>query len=123
MIPNPENPDPLRSLQSQLWLRVTNGQQGWEILARWDAPFPFSPVSSLPQSISSAFRSIYQQHGVVGLWRGVTGAVPRVAVGSAVQLATFASAKDWVCERQVSGKCAGSGCHPSPVLPFLVGKS
>uniref|UniRef100_A0A8C0UXI7 Solute carrier family 25 member 34 n=1 Tax=Cyanistes caeruleus TaxID=156563 RepID=A0A8C0UXI7_CYACU len=38
---------------------------------------------------------IYQQHGVVGLWRGVTGAVPRVAVGSAVQLATFASAKDW----------------------------
>ncbi|KAL2296670.1 hypothetical protein Nmel_016006 [Mimus melanotis] len=52
------------------------------------------------ESISSAFKSIYQQHGVVGLWRGVTGAVPRVAVGSAVQLATFASAKDWVCERQ-----------------------
>ncbi|XP_032935184.1 solute carrier family 25 member 34 isoform X2 [Catharus ustulatus] len=51
-------------------------------------------------SISSAFKSIYQQHGVVGLWRGVTGAVPRVTVGSAVQLATFASAKDWVCERQ-----------------------
>ncbi|XP_068068908.1 solute carrier family 25 member 34 isoform X2 [Anomalospiza imberbis] len=51
-------------------------------------------------SISGAFKSIYQQHGVVGLWRGVTGAVPRVAVGSAVQLATFASAKDWVCERQ-----------------------
>ncbi|XP_064586479.1 solute carrier family 25 member 34 isoform X2 [Zonotrichia leucophrys gambelii] len=52
------------------------------------------------ESISGAFKSIYQQHGVVGLWRGVTGAVPRVAVGSAVQLATFASAKDWVCERQ-----------------------
>ncbi|OWK53269.1 solute carrier family 25 member 34 [Lonchura striata] len=52
------------------------------------------------ESISGAFRSIYQQHGVVGLWRGVSGAVPRVAVGSAVQLATFASAKDWVCERQ-----------------------
>ncbi|XP_072773389.1 solute carrier family 25 member 34 isoform X2 [Taeniopygia guttata] len=51
-------------------------------------------------SISGAFKSIYQQHGVVGLWRGVSGAVPRVAVGSAVQLATFASAKDWVCERQ-----------------------
>ncbi|XP_039553506.1 solute carrier family 25 member 34 isoform X2 [Passer montanus] len=51
-------------------------------------------------SISAAFKSIYQQHGVPGLWRGVTGAVPRVAVGSAVQLATFASAKDWVCKRQ-----------------------
>ncbi|XP_066031156.1 solute carrier family 25 member 34-like isoform X1 [Chamaea fasciata] len=52
------------------------------------------------ESISSAFKNIYQQHGVVGLWRGVTGAVPRVTVGSAVQLSTFASAKDWVCERQ-----------------------
>ncbi|NXN26862.1 S2534 protein, partial [Nycticryphes semicollaris] len=52
------------------------------------------------ESISGAFTSIYKQHGVAGLWRGVTGAVPRVAVGSAAQLATFASAKDWVCERQ-----------------------
>lgn len=95
-------------------------------MARWDAPFPFFsflPISSLPQSISSAFKSIYQQHGVVGLWRGVTGAVPRVTVGSAVQLATFASAKDWVCEHQVSGRCARSGRHRPPVLPFAVGKS
>lgn len=94
---------------SQQWPRVTSDQQGWEILpgwetlAEWDTPFPLPPISSLPQNISSAFKSIYEQHGVVGLWRGVTGAVPRVAVGSAVQLATFASAKDWVCERQVSG--------------------
>ncbi|NWQ84292.1 S2534 protein, partial [Columbina picui] len=51
------------------------------------------------QSISAAFESIYRQHGVAGLWRGVTGAVPRVAVGSAAQLATFAAAKDWVCQR------------------------
>ncbi|KAK2526719.1 hypothetical protein Q9966_010564 [Columba livia] len=51
------------------------------------------------ESISGAFESIYRQHGVPGLWRGVTGAVPRVAVGSAAQLATFAAAKDWVCQR------------------------
>ncbi|NXQ98024.1 S2534 protein, partial [Sagittarius serpentarius] len=56
------------------------------------------------ESISGAFESIYKQHGVVGLWRGVTGAVPRVAVGSAAQLATFTSAKDWVCERQWFGE-------------------
>ncbi|NWS77433.1 S2534 protein, partial [Crotophaga sulcirostris] len=56
------------------------------------------------ESISSAFENIYRQHGVVGLWRGVTGAVPRVAVGSAAQLATFTSAKDWVCERQWFGE-------------------
>ncbi|XP_050178328.1 solute carrier family 25 member 34 isoform X1 [Myiozetetes cayanensis] len=55
------------------------------------------------ENIAGAFRTIYRQHGVVGLWRGVTGAIPRVTVGSAVQLATFASAKDWVCERQVRG--------------------
>ncbi|NXK13548.1 S2534 protein, partial [Herpetotheres cachinnans] len=56
------------------------------------------------ESISGAFESIYKQHGVAGLWRGVTGAVPRVAVGSAAQLATFTSAKDWVCERQWFGE-------------------
>ncbi|XP_068018908.1 LOW QUALITY PROTEIN: solute carrier family 25 member 34 [Melanerpes formicivorus] len=52
------------------------------------------------ENISAAFKSIYKQHGVAGLWRGVSGAVPRVAVGSAAQLATFTSAKDWVCEQQ-----------------------
>ncbi|XP_061869240.1 solute carrier family 25 member 34 [Colius striatus] len=56
------------------------------------------------KSICGAFRSIYQQHGVAGLWRGVTGAVPRVAVGSAAQLATFSSAKDWVCQHQWFGE-------------------
>ncbi|XP_035423838.1 solute carrier family 25 member 34 [Cygnus olor] len=56
------------------------------------------------ESISSAFESIYRQHGVAGLWRGVSGAVPRVAVGSAAQLATFASAKDWVCQHQWFGE-------------------
>ncbi|XP_069731058.1 solute carrier family 25 member 34 isoform X1 [Phaenicophaeus curvirostris] len=56
------------------------------------------------ESISGAFESIYRQHGVAGLWRGVSGAVPRVAVGSAAQLATFASAKDWVCEHQWFGE-------------------
>lgn len=63
------------------------------------------------QSISDAFGSIYRQHGVAGLWRGVSGAVPRVAVGSAAQLATFASAKDWVCQHQVI-----PASHLGPVL-------
>ncbi|MEE6482336.1 hypothetical protein FKM82_013222 [Ascaphus truei] len=48
------------------------------------------------QSVSSAFETIYKKQGVLGLWRGVNGAVPRVMVGSAVQLATFANAKEWV---------------------------
>lgn len=44
----------------------------------------------------------------MGLWRGVNGAVPRVMVGSAVQLATFASAKEWVEKLKVSS--GGRGC-------------
>ncbi|XP_051551226.1 solute carrier family 25 member 34-like [Myxocyprinus asiaticus] len=52
------------------------------------------------QGVSSAFVSIYQREGVLGLWRGVNGAVPRVMVGSAAQLATFSSAKDWVTHAQ-----------------------
>ncbi|XP_068171991.1 solute carrier family 25 member 34 [Antennarius striatus] len=46
--------------------------------------------------VLDAFLTIYRREGLTGLWRGVNGAVPRVMVGSAVQLATFASAKDWV---------------------------
>ncbi|XP_053137424.1 solute carrier family 25 member 34 [Hemicordylus capensis] len=48
------------------------------------------------QSVSGAFESIYKAQGLLGLWRGVNGAVARVMVGSAAQLATFASAKEWV---------------------------
>ncbi|KPP66129.1 hypothetical protein Z043_115405, partial [Scleropages formosus] len=50
--------------------------------------------------VSSAFVSIYRREGVIGLWRGVNGAVPRVMVGSASQLATFSSAKNWVSQMQ-----------------------
>lgn len=52
------------------------------------------------QSVTSAFLTIYKKAGIVGLWRGVNGAVPRVMVGSAAQLATFVSAKEWVEEQQ-----------------------
>ncbi|CAJ1052073.1 solute carrier family 25 member 34 [Xyrichtys novacula] len=50
--------------------------------------------------VSDAFATIYRKEGVIGLWRGVNGAVPRVMVGSAAQLATFTSAKDWVAHSQ-----------------------
>ncbi|XP_069040189.1 solute carrier family 25 member 34 [Lepisosteus oculatus] len=52
------------------------------------------------QGVSSAFASIYRSQGLLGLWRGVGGAVPRVMVGSAAQLATFSGAKDWVSLQQ-----------------------
>nr|KAF6508049.1 solute carrier family 25 member 34 [Rousettus aegyptiacus] len=62
------------------------------------------------QSIRGAMETIWRQQGLAGLWRGVGGAVPRVTVGSAAQLATFASAKAWVQEQQVRGR--GTCAHP-----------
>jgi solute carrier family 25 protein 34/35 len=42
------------------------------------------------------FRQIIASEGILGLYRGVNGAIPRVAVGSAAQLSTYAQAKSMV---------------------------
>lgn len=47
-------------------------------------------------SMTKGFKMIYSQHGVVGLWRGMTAAVSRVMVGSAAQLSTFSTAKEYI---------------------------
>ena len=39
-------------------------------------------------------QEIYANHGVKGLWRGVSAVVPRVMVGSAVQIPSFTFAKE-----------------------------
>lgn len=49
-----------------------------------------------------ALAAIYREHGILGLWRGSSAAVPRVSVGSAAQLSTFSSAKELVIDLQVS---------------------
>ncbi|XP_076320415.1 solute carrier family 25 member 35-like [Tachypleus tridentatus] len=41
-----------------------------------------------------AFSKIFGQHGFLGLWRGVNGAMARVTIGSAAQLATFSKSKN-----------------------------
>lgn len=43
-----------------------------------------------------ALVTIYRAHGVRGLWRGVNGAVPRLMGGSALQLSTFTSIKEYI---------------------------
>ena len=53
-------------------------------------------------SMSEGLRSIYFEHGILGLWRGVGGAAGRVTVGSAAQLASFSSAKEFVVNSKVS---------------------
>ncbi|XP_054740057.1 solute carrier family 25 member 35-like [Anastrepha obliqua] len=42
----------------------------------------------------NAFRNILKQQGFFGLWRGATGVLPRVAIGSSTQIATFGKTKE-----------------------------
>ncbi|KAM3824256.1 solute carrier family 25 member 34 isoform 2-T2 [Vipera latastei] len=84
------------------------------------------------KSISGAFEAIYRRQGLLGLWRGVSGAVPRVMVGSSVQLATFASAREWVARQQwfqegswmvaLAGGMISSVAVAVAMTPFDVGK-
>jgi len=57
--------------------------------------------SSSCQGMILALSAIYKQHGILGLWRGSSAAVPRVSVGSAAQLSTFSSSKELVVDLQV----------------------
>ncbi|XP_061607018.1 solute carrier family 25 member 35 [Phyllopteryx taeniolatus] len=56
------------------------------------------------QGMSQALAAIYKEHGIRGLWRGASAAIPRVSVGSASQLSTFSSAKELVLDLQVFAK-------------------
>ena len=52
--------------------------------------------------MSKGFQVIFAEHGVLGLWRGMTAAVTRVMVGSAVQLSTFSTAKEYIITLKVN---------------------
>ena len=53
------------------------------------------------KGMADALTHIYTTCGVRGLWRGVSGAVSRVMVGSAAQLSTFSSVKQYIIKLQV----------------------
>ncbi|XP_038642974.1 solute carrier family 25 member 35 isoform X1 [Scyliorhinus canicula] len=53
------------------------------------------------QGTFHALMGIYRRHGIVGLWRGASAAVPRVIVGSAAQLSTFSATKQFTNDLQV----------------------
>lgn len=54
-----------------------------------------------PQGMFQALTEIGQKHGLVGLWRGAVGGLPRVVVGSSTQLCTFSSTKDLLSQWEV----------------------
>ncbi|KAI6656628.1 Solute carrier family 25 member 35-like isoform X2 [Oopsacas minuta] len=49
-------------------------------------------------SATKALWSIFKQHGISGLWRGATGAMVRVTLGSAAQLSTFSNVQSVLSE-------------------------
>uniref|UniRef100_G1P0N5 Solute carrier family 25 member 35 n=1 Tax=Myotis lucifugus TaxID=59463 RepID=G1P0N5_MYOLU len=50
------------------------------------------------QGMFQALTEIGQKHGLVGLWRGAVGGLPRVIAGSSTQLCTFSSTKDLITQ-------------------------
>lgn len=58
-------------------------------------------------STSSAVHSIVRAHGIAGLWRGVSGAIARLAVGSGSQLATFSMCKQWLVQHDFAPSSGG----------------
>ncbi|XP_060569586.1 solute carrier family 25 member 35-like [Ruditapes philippinarum] len=47
-------------------------------------------------SMTKGFKKILKREGIKGLWRGTMAAVPKSTVGSAVQLGTFSTSKDYI---------------------------
>lgn len=54
------------------------------------------------EGMMSAFRKIYAVRGIRGLYRGVIGNIPRAALGSGAQLATFEPLKDYMRRNNLS---------------------
>ncbi|EDW35862.1 GL16985 [Drosophila persimilis] len=64
-------------------------------------------------SMTNALRQIYAKNGIPGLWRGSVAALPRAAMGSGAQIATFGKTKallieyDLVTQPTINSFCAG----------------
>ncbi|PSN32410.1 Solute carrier family 25 member 35 [Blattella germanica] len=56
------------------------------------------------QGTANALLTIYKSHGVVGLWRGATSSLPRVAIGSASQLVTIFHCKEQLNKYEMFAK-------------------
>jgi len=72
-------------------------------------PCPHGLSPGPHQGMFQALTKIGQKHGLVGLWRGALGGLPRVIVGSSTQLCTFSSTKDLMTQWEV---LPGEGVGP-----------
>lgn len=49
----------------------------------------------------NAFSTILKESGFYGLWRGATGMLPRVAIGSSIQIAPFCKTKSMLRDYEI----------------------
>lgn len=54
------------------------------------------------EGVIDAFKKIYRIRGIRGLYRGVIGNIPRAALGSGAQLATFEPLKGYMARNNLS---------------------
>lgn len=52
-------------------------------------------------SMTSAMKDIYKRNGIKGLWRGANSTLPRAALGSGAQIATFGVTKEYLRSRDI----------------------
>lgn len=68
----------------------------------------------------NAFHKIYSDRGIRGLYRGVIGNIPRAALGSGAQLATFGTTKEFLKKHNL---CFESSILNSFVCGLLAGST
>ncbi|XP_010338143.1 solute carrier family 25 member 35 isoform X3 [Saimiri boliviensis] len=68
------------------------------------------------QGMFQALTEIGQKHGLVGLWRGALGSLPRVIIGSSTQLCTFSSTKDLLSQWEHPLMWPAQGSTTSPQM-------
>ncbi|ESO95760.1 hypothetical protein LOTGIDRAFT_214858 [Lottia gigantea] len=70
------------------------------------------------KGMSHGLVKAFREYGITGLWRGVSAAVPRVTVGSAAQLSTFSSTKQYLVDSKI---CANDSLLASFLASMLSG--
>lgn len=107
---------------------ATLGSPLFLIKARMQAQSPIFQTAETHaplRGLAHGLRSVWAAEGARGLLRGVEGAIPRVCVGSAVQLVSFDLCRAAVAEEPLCGSGGGDGDDysdgpPACAPPWLV---
>lgn len=107
--------DPVTNVRSPLRCMIASGVAG-VVAATVACPMSLVKTQMMTQSVGrfavghqhhhtgiiDAFQKAYSTNGVRGLWRGLSGNIPRTVVGSAIQLTAFTKCKDVFADMEVS---------------------